>query len=87
VTKLANEGLGDVKKQAKAESNQMKLLHDQKRLRELDIQLGQAVPQLDTEISSEQLAGGQVGSAKERYATVAHTPPPLALAMLTLPCD
>ena len=52
MVKLANEGKEDTKKQAKAESNQEKLLHNQKRLRELDTQLGHAVPQLDTEISS-----------------------------------
>ena len=51
VTKLANEGLADVKKQAKAESNQTKLLSVQKRLKELDAILGHAVPELDSEIA------------------------------------
>lgn len=66
MVKLANEGKEDTKKQAKAESNQEKLLHNQKRLRELDTQLGHAVPQLDTEISSAWRGRGRGGRRAPR---------------------
>ena len=50
MTRLANDGLSDVKKQAKAESNQTKLLANQKRMRELETILGHALPELDAEV-------------------------------------
>jgi hypothetical protein len=51
VTRLANDGLSNVKAQAKAESNQEKLFRNQQRFKELDTELAAAFAGLDHEIS------------------------------------
>lgn len=52
VAKLANEGMrGDAKKQEKAESNQAKLLSNQKRFQELDAFLKNAFTTIDDDIA------------------------------------
>ena len=52
VVRLANEGLGNDKKQSKAESNQEKLLSNQKRFSELNAQLTAAMATIDAEIGA-----------------------------------
>lgn len=52
VTKLANEGLNDTKKQDKAESNQQKLANNQKEFRELDDEITTLLTKLDSDIAA-----------------------------------
>lgn len=51
VTKLANDGLTDSKKQSKAESNQEKLFKNQRQFQELDHEINTALQTLNTEIA------------------------------------
>ncbi|RYG41855.1 hypothetical protein EON68_02595, partial [archaeon] len=63
VTRLANDGLANVKAQAKAESNQAKLFQNQKTFQELDSEITTALAQLDNEIAA------MVNSAVTTYIT------------------